>query len=96
MKPIHNCIVNNNTTINPIWLMRQAGRYLPEFREIRKSNSNFINLCLNNNLSSKITLQPFLSDKFPLHLPAQLLKGLAQGHEKISNLKPELKNHAFL
>jgi uroporphyrinogen decarboxylase len=38
--------------------MRQAGRYLPEFREIRKSNSNFINLCLNENLSSEITLQP--------------------------------------
>jgi len=38
--------------------MRQAGRYLPEFRNIRKINSNFINLCLNNNLSSKITLQP--------------------------------------
>jgi uroporphyrinogen decarboxylase len=38
--------------------MRQAGRYLPEFREIRKSNPNFIKLCLNNNLSSEITLQP--------------------------------------
>jgi uroporphyrinogen decarboxylase len=38
--------------------MRQAGRYLPEFREIRKSNPNFIKLCLNNILSSEITLQP--------------------------------------
>ena len=38
--------------------MRQAGRYLPEFREIRKENPNFINLCLNEDLSSKITLQP--------------------------------------
>jgi uroporphyrinogen decarboxylase len=38
--------------------MRQAGRYLPEFREIRKLNPNFIELCLNENLSSKITLQP--------------------------------------
>ena len=38
--------------------MRQAGRYLPEFREIRKLNPNFINLCLNENLSSEITLQP--------------------------------------
>ena len=38
--------------------MRQAGRYLPEFREIRKANPNFINLCLNENLSSEITLQP--------------------------------------
>ena len=31
----------------PIWFMRQAGRYLPEFREIRSKNQNFINLCLN-------------------------------------------------
>ena len=38
--------------------MRQAGRYLPEFREIRKKNPNFINLCLNSKLSEEITLQP--------------------------------------
>jgi uroporphyrinogen decarboxylase len=38
--------------------MRQAGRYLPEFREIRKKNPDFINLCLNHNLSAEITLQP--------------------------------------
>ena len=38
--------------------MRQAGRYLPEFREIRSKNQNFIELCLNENLSSEITLQP--------------------------------------
>jgi uroporphyrinogen decarboxylase len=38
--------------------MRQAGRYLPEFREIRRLNPNFIKLCLNENLSSEITLQP--------------------------------------
>ena len=58
INPLHNCIVNKNTTTNPIWFMRQAGRYLPEFREIRKSNPNFINLCLNKNLASEITLQP--------------------------------------
>ena len=38
--------------------MRQAGRYLPEFREIRKKNPNFIKLCLDSDLSSEITLQP--------------------------------------
>ena len=38
--------------------MRQAGRYLPEFREIRKENPDFIKLCLNPNLVNKITLQP--------------------------------------
>ena len=58
MSPIEKVIHNKNTNINPIWIMRQAGRYLPEFREIRKENPNFINLCLNDDLSSEITLQP--------------------------------------
>ena len=58
MSPIQNTIINNKTRNKPIWLMRQAGRYLPEFRKIRKLNPNFVNLCLNENLSSKITLQP--------------------------------------
>ena len=56
--PIYECVINKNTTTTPIWFMRQAGRYLPEFRNIRKINSNFINLCLNNNLSAEITIQP--------------------------------------
>ena len=58
MTPLHKVIIERNTTINPIWIMRQAGRYLPEFREIRKENPNFIELCLNAELSSEITLQP--------------------------------------
>ena len=57
MTPIKEAIINKKTTNKPIWLMRQAGRYLPEFRKIRKLNPNFINLCLNDNLSSEITLQ---------------------------------------
>ena len=58
MKLITECIRNKTTNINPVWLMRQAGRYLPEFREIRLKNQDFIKLCLNESLSSKITLQP--------------------------------------
>ena len=58
MTPLHQVIINKNTKINPIWIMRQAGRYLPEFRKIRKLNPHFINLCLNDALSSEITLQP--------------------------------------
>ena len=55
---IYECVINKNTTSKPIWFMRQAGRYLPEFRKIRKLNPNFINLCLNENLSAEITIQP--------------------------------------
>ena len=52
------CIEGKVTSYTPIWFMRQAGRYLPEFREIRKNNPDFIKLCLNSNLVNKITLQP--------------------------------------
>ena len=58
MTPLHEVIKNKKTSTKPLWIMRQAGRYLPEFREIRKNNPNFIELCLNNELSTKITLQP--------------------------------------
>ena len=58
MTPLHQVIVNKKTNINPVWIMRQAGRYLPEFRKIRKNNPNFIELCLNDKLASEITLQP--------------------------------------
>ena len=58
MSPIKKVITDKNTTIKPIWIMRQAGRYLPEFREIRKKNPDFIKLCLDHQLSTDITLQP--------------------------------------
>ena len=58
MLPINKVIINNETNFNPIWIMRRAGRYLPEFREIRSKNTDFIKLCLNEDLSAEITLQP--------------------------------------
>ena len=58
MTPIQDCIINRNTKLNPLWIMRQAGRYLPEFRKIRSENPDFIKLCLNEKLSTEITLQP--------------------------------------
>ena len=57
MTVLMDCI-NKKSNTNCIWLMRQAGRYLPEFREIRSKNPDFIKLCLNENLSSEITVQP--------------------------------------
>ena len=58
MTKLTNCILNKDPSCVPIWFMRQAGRYLPEFRKIRSQNKDFIKLCLNSNLSSEITLQP--------------------------------------
>ncbi len=53
-----NKILLNKTNCKSIWFMRQAGRYLPEFKKIRSKNQDFIKLCLNSELSSEITLQP--------------------------------------
>ena len=58
MGVLKDCINNKKVTSIPVWFMRQAGRYLPEFRDIRAKNTDFIKLCLNPALSKEITLQP--------------------------------------
>ena len=94
MTPIKECLINKSTKHKPIWLMRQAGRYLPEFREIRKKNTNFIELCLNEKLSEIITLQPI--DRFNLDAAiifSDILMvpfGLGQKVEFIKNFGPQL------
>ena len=55
---LRTCIEEKKSSYTPIWFMRQAGRYLPEFREIRKQNPDFVKLCLNERLSAEISLQP--------------------------------------
>ena len=96
MRPLEKVIINKDTSFKPIWIMRQAGRYLPEFREIRKKNPNFIQLCLNDNLSSEITLQPL--KRFDLDAAIifsdilMLPYGLGQKVEFIKNFGPKLGN----
>ena len=51
-------ILEKKIDCKSVWFMRQAGRYLPEFRKIRSCNLDFIQLCLNSELSSEISLQP--------------------------------------
>ena len=96
MTPIQECIVEKKNNLNPIWLMRQAGRYLPEFREIRGRNQDFIKLCLNENLASKITLQPIERFNFDAAIIfsdiLMLPYGLNQEVEFEKNFGPRLGN----
>ena len=96
MTPIKECLINKSTKINPIWLMRQAGRYLPEFREIRKKNTDFIKLCLNPNLAEDITLQPIKRFNFDAAIIfsdiLMIPHGMGQKVEFKKNFGPNLGN----
>ena len=92
MTPIKNCILNRDTSFNPIWLMRQAGRYLPEL----KKNTNFIKLCLDSKLSEEITLQPIERFDFDAAIIfsdiLMIPYGLGQEVEFKKNFGPSLGN----
>ena len=56
--PLVKVLNGKKVTTTPVWIMRQAGRYLPEYRELRKNAGSFLNLCMNPKLSAEVTLQP--------------------------------------
>jgi uroporphyrinogen decarboxylase len=81
----------------PIWFMRQAGRYLPEYQIIRKKNKNFIEFCLNIKNATKVSLQPV--ERYNLDAAivfsdiCLILKAAGQNIKFKENIGPVLENY---
>ena len=92
-------ILVNKKNCKSIWFMRQAGRYLPEFRKIRLQNKDFIKLCLDSELSSEITLQPikrFNLDSAIIFSDILMVPyALGQKVEFIKDMGPKLEEFNF-
>lgn len=85
VKPLLRTLAGQPSARPPLWLMRQAGRYLPEYRELRAKAGSFLDLCYTPELAAEVTLQPIRRFGFDaailfadiLLIPQALGQGLA-------------------
>jgi uroporphyrinogen decarboxylase len=96
MSSLLNCLLHKEKNL-PIWFMRQAGRYLPEYQKIRKKNKDFVKFCLNVNDATTVSLQPI--NKFDLDAVIifsdilLILSAVGQKVEFKENVGPILKKY---
>ena len=96
MSSLLNCLLHKEKNL-PIWFMRQAGRYLPEYQKIRKKNKDFVKFCLNVNDATTVSLQPI--NKFDLDaviIFSDILLILSAGGQKVEfkeNVGPILNKY---
>jgi len=92
--PLLDVLAGRSVSPPPLWLMRQAGRYLPEYRETRSTAGSFVDLCLNPELAAEVTVQPirrYAMDGAILFSDILMVPyGLGQGLDFVEGQGPKL------
>ena len=103
MKPLLATLRGTKQPVAPVWLMRQAGRYLPEYRALRAEKGGFLALATDPHAAAEVTLQPIRRFGFDgailfsdiLMVPAALGQSLSFGAGEGPALAPPLLDHAL-